>query len=147
VPYLCVTATETAAPPASTSRIVEASIEASMCAAESAICVRVRGGSGGGAAVGAACCFVVVVAGASELCLCFCLCRCRRWSWSRSCRLLNDILELKELGERGLCEGGVSGMGMGTSRGLALPVTFGGTEGGASRGERRDTTLLPPTGP
>ena len=55
VPYLCVTAAETAAPPASTSRIAEASIEASMSAAESAICVRVRGGSGGGAA-GAACC-------------------------------------------------------------------------------------------
>jgi hypothetical protein len=34
---------------------------------------------------------------------------------------------------------------MGTSRGLALPVTVGGIGGGAPRGESRDTTLLPPT--
>jgi hypothetical protein len=34
---------------------------------------------------------------------------------------------------------------MGTSRGLALTVTVGGIGGGASRGESRDTTLLPPT--
>ena len=53
------------------------------------------------------------------------------------------MLELKEVGERGLCGGGVSGMG--TSRGLGLPVKAGGIGGGASRGESRDTTLLPPT--
>ena len=34
---------------------------------------------------------------------------------------------------------------MGTSRGLALPVTVGRIGGGASRGESRDTTLLSPT--
>jgi hypothetical protein len=37
-------------------------------------------------------------------------------------------------------EGGKEDMG-----GLALTVTVGGIEGGASRGESRDTTLLPPT--
>jgi hypothetical protein len=34
---------------------------------------------------------------------------------------------------------------MGTSRGLALLVTVGGIGGGASRGESRNTTLLPST--
>lgn len=52
------------------------------------------------------------------------------------------MLELKEVGESGLCGGGV--IGMGTSRGLGLPVKAGGIGGGASRGESRDTTLLPP---
>jgi hypothetical protein len=39
----------------------------------------------------------------------------------------NEILELKELRERRLCGGGVSGMAM--TPGLALPVTMGGVEG------------------
>ena len=54
-----------------------------------------------------------------------------------------NVLELKKLGERGLCGGGVSGMG--TSRGLALPITVGGIGGGDSQGESRDTTHLLPT--
>lgn len=50
------------------------------------------------------------------------------------------MIELKEVGELGVCGGGVSGMG--TSRGLALPV------GGMSRysaAPGRDMALLPPT--
>jgi hypothetical protein len=54
------------------------------------------------------------------------------------------MLELKELGERRPRGGGVSGMG--TSRGLALPVTVGCISGysGAPRGSARDMTLRPP---
>lgn len=53
------------------------------------------------------------------------------------------MLELKELGERRPRGGGVSGMG--TSRGLALPVTVGiSGYSGAPRGSARDMTLLPP---
>jgi hypothetical protein len=48
----------------------------------------------------------------------------------------------REVGEPGLWGGGDSGMG--TSHGLALTVTVGGIRGGASRGESRDTMLLPP---
>ncbi|KAH8978434.1 hypothetical protein EDB86DRAFT_2836796 [Lactarius hatsudake] len=46
---------------------------------------------------------------------------------SEWCDDRNDILELKELGERGLRGGGVNGMAM--TPGLALPVTVGGMEG------------------
>ncbi|KAH9011339.1 hypothetical protein EDB85DRAFT_1901134 [Lactarius pseudohatsudake] len=46
---------------------------------------------------------------------------------SEWCDDRKDILELKELGERGLRGGGVNGIAM--TRGLALPVTVGGKDG------------------
>ena len=46
-------------------------------------------------------------------------------SSSEWCDDRNDMVELNELGERGLCGGGVSRMAIG----LALPVSVGGLEG------------------